>query len=98
MFEKTKEQVDALFDGRIKRLDPEIINEELENFCEKTELNIYAGDGRKITKAIMKSGLIIKSIKHENYGAWNPKVTVVIYSLNANPQTPEEATFRHTWR
>lgn len=99
MFERTHEQIQQLLDHKIASLDPATVEEDLTNFFERTELNIYAGDNRKISKAIRSSGLPIKKIKHERHGAWNPIVTVVTYTLSVDqPATSEEKTFRYAWR
>ncbi len=100
MFENTKSELQRLFDGDISRLDPDVINEELNKFFEETDFNIYAGDGKKIKKELMNSGLIIKSIKHDRHGvggAWLPITTTVVYALNLDRTAPEDAVFEYTW-
>ncbi len=101
MFENIKAELKKLFDGEINRLDPDIIEEDLNKFFESTELNIYAGDKKAIKKALMSSGLIIKQIKHDRHGvggAWIPITTTVVYALNLDPSTPEDAVFEYTWQ
>ncbi|MBQ6510700.1 hypothetical protein IJI94_01910 [Candidatus Saccharibacteria bacterium] len=96
MFEHIHEEMKKLYAHEIERIDPMIVGDDLTEFFQKTELNIYAGDRRKIAAALKESGLIIKNIKHENHGAWNPIITAVTYVVN--PFLPEETTFRYVWR
>lgn len=95
MFERIQEQMRMLHNGEIQRLDQDVIEDDLTNFFETTSYNIYAGDKRKITKALKNSGLPVLHVTHENHGAWNPIITVVSYTVN--PFIPEVATFAYSW-
>ena len=96
MFENIREEMKKRYAREIERIDPDVVEKDLTEFFEKTELNVYAGDRRKIAQALKESGLLIKDIKHEDHGAWNPIVTAVTYTIN--PFLPEDKTFKYVWR
>ena len=95
-FKTIVSEMEKLTACEIETLDTDLIEKDLTDFFERTELNPYAGDLRKITKAIENCGLEINRIHHEKFGPWNPIMTIISYQVD--PWNEGVKTFKYVWR
>ncbi len=95
-FENTQIQLSQLYGYEIGALDTDIVEKDLQDFFERTELNPYAGDLRKVTRALKDSGLTIRKLKHIKNGAWNPIITRITYDVDAYGFG--QKVFQYVWR